>query len=89
MTPVRATVATQRSEQSIQAIALKTQSKKRAVAQRRGNNLRNRLGKSSIAATDPLSPSLQMELIRPEKRRVKVPANAVESTPSKKMRVVS
>ena len=31
-------------------------------------------------------PPVQMELIRPGKRKVKVTANAVESTPSKRMK---
>lgn len=36
----------------------------------------------------PTPPLIAMELIRPGKRKVKVPANAVESTPSKRMRQV-
>lgn len=88
LTPVRPTAATQQSVQSMQAIALQTQSKKRAATKARGSNLRNRLEKSSATASPPSLP-VQMELIRPGKRKVKVPANAVESTPSKRMRAVS
>lgn len=89
LTPIRPSAATQQSVQSMQAIALQNQSKKRAAAKARGSNLRNRLRKSSATTADPPSPPVQMELIWPGKRRVKVPANAVESTPSKRMRVVS
>lgn len=73
----------------MQILALKTQSKKRAAAQRHGSHLCNRLGKSSTATADLPSPPLQMELIWPGKQRVKIPANVIETTSSKKMIVTS
>lgn len=33
-------------------------------------------------------PPVQMELIRPGKQKVKIPINAVESTPSRRMQTI-
>ncbi len=36
-----------------------------------------------------MPPPVAMELIRPGKRKVRVPTNVVESTPSKRMRQIT
>ena len=67
--------------------------KKQKVADGSDNSITSRASRVSKASRasqrhrSPTPPSVQMELIRPGKRRVKVTADAVKSKASKRMRV--
>lgn len=95
--PINESNITARSEHlaSLHANNSQTRSKKQELHQRRAQNaLRKR--KASTSNTEPSThiprsltpPLMQMELIRPGKRKVRILANAVENTPPKRMRAV-
>ena len=94
--PVIPTAATQQSVHLMQVTGLQAQSKKRAAAKERASSFQSKLQKTSTLSASTFSrerdltpPPIQMELIRPGKQKVRIPANAVESSLSKRMRVVS
>lgn len=101
LTPINQTPATRQSITSMRAVLSQQQARKKAIASRKASGIRQRKAlitdtgedsEGSVAsqrskrARSLTPPPVQMELIRPGKRRVKVTANAVESTPSKRMK---
>lgn len=96
--PIIQTPATRQSLDSLHTTTIEKRLKKKSISSQRAKTLQkqrasirsesNALSKSPQRLQSLTPPPAQMELIRPGKRRVKVTANAVENTPSKRMRVV-
>ena len=98
-TPIQPTMATEQSVDLMLSANHQYISKKHAAALKRANTMdKNRLkriadaNKATASSTVPRSqtpPPVQLELIRPgSKRRVRVTSNAMENTPSKRMKAV-
>ena len=68
-------------------VRLSINKKKKAISQTLAGCLKSKSLLSKRART-PTPPPIAMELIRPGKRKVRVTANAIENTPSKRMRQV-
>lgn len=97
--PIVQSLAKKQSIESLLAATSQKRSKKKSISSQRAEAIQRQARKSQLDAHPALpnsprrrpqsvTPPPQMELIRPGKRRVKVTANAVESTPCKRMRVV-
>ena len=98
-TPIRPTMATEQFIDSMLSANHQSISKKHTAALKQVKTMeKNRqkriadANKATASSTVPRSqtpPPVQMELIRPgSKRRVKVTSNAIENTPSKRMKAV-
>lgn len=81
--PVIHTPASMQAITSMQMGSQISKANKQAVGTKKTNNL---LKRSRLRSLTP--PPVQMELIRPGKRKVRIPPNAVESTPPKRMRAI-
>lgn len=84
--PTIQTPAFQNAKATGRAARQDLQAKKKASKDRLADRLN--AARATRSARTPSPPPIQMELIRPGKRKVRIPMNAVESTPPERMRQV-
>lgn len=84
--PTIQTPASQTAKPIGRAVHQESQAQKKASKGRLADRFNASKAPTRQAARTPTPPPVQMELIRPGKRKVRIPMNAVESTPPKRMR---